>query len=107
MSDNEVKIFPDGQRRISSRALARRLGMSHEELCRLIETHRDELSRYGPLIQFSLEERTKRNKKNSFPRERKCKCQEGLSGCSRRATSARVCRNGWNNAPVHPQVHVS
>jgi hypothetical protein len=45
-------IFPDdGQPRISSRELARQLGMSHEELCQLIEQHRDQLLRHGPIIE--------------------------------------------------------
>jgi hypothetical protein len=51
-------IFPgDDQSRISVRELARRLGMSHEDVCRLIERHRAELERHGPLIQTPSEPR--------------------------------------------------
>jgi hypothetical protein len=58
MNENEIKIFPDdGQPRISSRALARMLGISHEELVRLIERHRNELLSYGPLVQLPIQER--------------------------------------------------
>jgi hypothetical protein len=40
----KTRTFPGEDRpRISSRELARKLGMNHEELCQLIEQHREQL----------------------------------------------------------------
>jgi hypothetical protein len=50
-----MKFPDDGEPRISSRELARLLGMSHEEMCRLIEENRLELLRLGPIVQTPID----------------------------------------------------
>jgi hypothetical protein len=59
MSQMRIKFkkFPGEDRpRISSRALAEWLGMTHEELCELIEEQRSELERFGPVIQTPIDD---------------------------------------------------
>lgn len=46
----------DDAPRISSRELARRLGISHRKLLALIEKHRSELEQYGPIVKTRIEE---------------------------------------------------
>jgi hypothetical protein len=53
--DNEMTIDADGQPRISSRALARLLGMSDEDLVRLMEENRAEIEKFGPIVQTESE----------------------------------------------------
>jgi hypothetical protein len=50
------KIFADGVPRMSSRDLAALLDMTHKDMCRLIEQHRAEMERFGPVIQTPVED---------------------------------------------------
>jgi phage regulator Rha-like protein len=53
--NNDIRTFPDDDHpRISSRALAEMLGMSHEDMLALIEQHKAELERHGPLIKTKI-----------------------------------------------------
>ena len=45
-----IHLDADGQPRISSRTLAKILGISHEKLVKLIEDNREELERLGPRL---------------------------------------------------------
>jgi hypothetical protein len=59
MSQTRIKLkkFPGEDRpRMSSRALAEVLGVTHEELCEWIEEHRSELERFGPVIQTVIDD---------------------------------------------------
>ena len=52
----DIRVFEaDNQPRISTIELARILGISHEEMLRLIEDHRDELLKYGSIIERPIE----------------------------------------------------
>lgn len=44
-----MAIDENGKPRISSTKLAKLLGVSHDEICRYIESHREELEELGPL----------------------------------------------------------
>jgi hypothetical protein len=57
---NDIRTFPDDdQPRMSSRALARKLGMSHKQMLALIEQHKAELLQFGGLIQTPITDKTK------------------------------------------------
>src|SRR5262245_14636379 len=51
----EVRVFPDdGQPRVSSRALAEMLGITHEEMLTRIEADREQLLQSGPLVKLPI-----------------------------------------------------